>query len=85
LLIRAALELRLRKSEPQTFLSTIIPKMRTDNEIGLALQSFRSSAKRAGRVGMNTVRGDGTTVQDLEGRVVDGFPQQLKLLGCSEI
>ncbi len=34
---------------------------------------------------MNTVRGDGTTVQDLEWRVVDGFPQQLKLLGCSEI
>jgi len=85
LLIRAALELRLRKSEPPTFLSTIIPKMRTNNEIGLALQSFRSSAKSAGRIGMNTVRGDGTTVQDLEGRVLDGFPQQLKLLGCSEI
>jgi hypothetical protein len=35
--------------------------------------------------GMNTVRGDATTVQDLECWVVDGFLQQLKLLGCSEI
>jgi hypothetical protein len=50
LLIRAALELRLRKSEPATFVSTIILKMRTASEIGLALQSFRNSAKRAGRI-----------------------------------
>jgi hypothetical protein len=85
LLIRAALGLRLRKSEAATFVSTIILKMRTANEIGLALQSFRNSAKRAGRIDTNTVRGYGTTVLDLEWRFGDSLPQELKLLGCSEI
>jgi hypothetical protein len=59
--------------------------MRTDNGIDLALQSFRNSAKRAGRIYTNTVRAHGTTVLDLEWRLVDGLPQELKLLGCWEI
>jgi hypothetical protein len=85
LLIRAALGLRLRESGPATFVSTIILKMRAANETGLALQSFRNSAKRAGRIDTNTVRGHGTTALDLEWRLADGLPQELKLLGCSEI
>src|SRR5260370_8893380 len=67
-LIRAALVLRLPKSEPLLFVSTIILKMRTDNEIGLGLQSFRNSAKRAGAIDTNTVRGHGATALDLHGR-----------------
>ena len=76
LLIDAALGFRLRKSEPPTLVSTIIRKMRSANEIGLAPQSFRNSAKRAGRIDTNTARGHGTAVLDLEWRLVDALPRE---------